>query len=122
MHKRHTLTSVTITVFLDTVGFGVIVPVLLEFLVLIGDVSLSDASALSGYLIFSYTVTNFMFAPMLGNLSDGYGRKPLLVLSFCLRRRLLTVGFRHDAVDVVLGPTAYGYYQGRIFDSQYTDC
>ncbi len=76
------LTFVTITVFLDTIGFGVIVPVLPEFLVLIGDVSLSDASALSGYLIFSYAVTNFMFAPMLGNLSDAYGRKSLLVLSF----------------------------------------
>ena len=81
MHKRHALTFVTITVFLDTVGFGVIVPVLPQFLVLIGDVSLSDASALSGYLIFSYAVTNFMFAPMLGNLSDAYGRKPLLVMS-----------------------------------------
>ena len=81
MHKRHALTFVTITVFLDTVGFGVIVPVLPQFLVLFGDVSLSDASALSGYLIFSYAVTNFMFAPMLGNLSDAYGRKPLLVMS-----------------------------------------
>ena len=81
MHKRHALTFVTITVFLDTVGFGVIVPVLPQFLVLIGDVSLSDASALSGYLIFGYAVTNFMFAPMLGNLSDAYGRKPLLVMS-----------------------------------------
>ena len=80
MHKRHALTFVTITVFLDTVGFSVIVPLLLEFLVLIGDVSLSDTSALSGYLIFSYAVTNFMFAPMLGNLSDACGRKPLLGL------------------------------------------
>ena len=81
MHKRHALTFVSITVFLDTVGFGVIVPVLPQFLVLIGNVNLSDASALSGYLIFSYAVTNFMFAPMLGNLSDVYGRKPLLVTS-----------------------------------------
>ena len=81
MHKRHALTFVSITVFLDTVGFGVIVPVLPQFLVLIGNVNLSDASALSGYLIFSYAVTNFMFAPMLGNLSDAYRRKPLLVTS-----------------------------------------
>ena len=81
MHKRHALTFVSITVFLDTVGFGVIVPVLPQFLVLIGNVNLSDASALSGYLIFSYAVTNFMFAPMLGNLSDAFGRKPLLVTS-----------------------------------------
>ena len=81
MHKKHALTFVTITVFLDTVGFGIIVPVLPEFLVLIGDVSLSQASALSGYLIFSYAITNFLFAPLLGNLSDAHGRKPMLVLS-----------------------------------------
>ena len=43
MHKRHALTFVSITVFLDTVGFGVIVPVLPQFLVLIGNVNLSDA-------------------------------------------------------------------------------
>ena len=67
--------------FLDTVGFGIIVPILPEFLVLIGNISLSEASALSGYLIFSYAVTNFLFAPLLGNLSDAHGRKPLLVLS-----------------------------------------
>ena len=81
MHKKHALTFVTITVFLDTVGFGIIVPILPEFLVLIGNISLSEASALSGYLIFSYAATNFLFAPLLGNLSDAYGRKPLLVLS-----------------------------------------
>lgn len=81
MHKKHALTFVTITVFLDTVGFGIIVPILPEFLVLIGNISLSEASALSGYLIFSYAVTNFVFAPLLGNLSDAHGRKPLLVLS-----------------------------------------
>ena len=52
-----------------------------EFLVLISNISLSEASALSGYLIFSYAVTNFVFAPLLGNLSDAHGRKPLLVLS-----------------------------------------
>ena len=48
MHKKHALTFVTITVFLDTVGFGIIVPILPEFLVLIGNISLSEASALSG--------------------------------------------------------------------------
>lgn len=81
MHKKHALIFVTITVFLDTVGFGIIVPVLPQFLVLVGEVTLSEASALGGYLIFSYAMTNFLFAPLLGNLSDAYGRKPLLAIS-----------------------------------------
>ncbi len=94
MQKRHALTFVTVAVFLDTVGFSIIVPILPEFLVLIGQVSLSEASALSGYLIFSYAVTNFLFAPLLGNLSDAFGRKPLLVLSlFVYGASYLLAGF-----------------------------
>lgn len=94
MHKKHALIFVTITVFIDTVGFGIIVPILPQFLVLIGKVSLSEASALSGYLIFSYAITNFLFAPLLGNLSDAYGRKRLLVLSlFVYGGSYLLAGF-----------------------------
>lgn len=94
MHKKHALIFVTITVFLDTVGFGIIVPILPQFLVLVGQVSLSEASALSGYLIFSYAITNFLFAPLLGNLSDAYGRKRLLVLSlFVYGGSYLLAGF-----------------------------
>ena len=43
-HKRHALTFVTITVFIDTVGFGVIMPVLPEFLMQLTGTDLSGAS------------------------------------------------------------------------------
>ena len=81
MRKQHALVFITITVFLDTVGFGIIVPILPEFLAEIAGVGFSEASAIGGYLVVSYAVTNFLFAPILGNLSDAYGRKPLLVIS-----------------------------------------
>ena len=53
-NKKHALTFVTITVLLDTIGFGIILPVMPEFLVSLGNISLSEASSLSGFLIASY--------------------------------------------------------------------
>lgn len=79
--KRHTLTFVTITVFIDTVGFGVIMPVLPEFLMQLTGQGLSDASAIAGYLVVFYASLQFLFAPVLGNLSDRYGRRSVLLIS-----------------------------------------
>ena len=93
-NKKHALTFVTITVLLDTIGFGIILPVMPEFLVSLGNISLSGASSLSGFLIASYAVTNFFFAPILGGLSDRFGRKPLLVVSlFFFTISYLLAGF-----------------------------
>ncbi len=79
--KRHALTFVTITVFIDTMGFGVIMPVMPEFLMSLTGKDLSHASAISGYLVVFYAALQFMFAPIIGNLSDRYGRRPVLLLS-----------------------------------------
>lgn len=81
MQRKHALTFVTITVFLDTIGFGIIVPIMPEYLTQLAGIDLSAASAISGYLIVSFAVTNFLFAPLLGSLSDRYGRRPVLMLS-----------------------------------------
>ena len=81
MQRKHALTFVTITVFLDTVGFGIIVPIMPEYLTQLAGIDLSAASAISGYLMVSFAVTNFLFAPLLGSLSDRYGRRPVLMLS-----------------------------------------
>lgn len=79
--KRHALTFVTITVFIDTVGFGIIMPVLPQFLTSLANISLAEASAIAGYLLVSYALLQFVFAPILGNLSDHYGRKRVLLVS-----------------------------------------
>lgn len=79
--KRHALTFVTITVFIDTVGFGVIMPVLPEFLNNLTGRSLSESSAIAGYLVVFYASLQFLFAPIIGNLSDRYGRRPVLLVS-----------------------------------------
>jgi DHA1 family tetracycline resistance protein-like MFS transporter len=79
--KRHALVFVTITVFLDTVGFGVIMPVLPEFLMQLTGGGLSETSSIAGYLVVFYASLQFLFAPVLGNLSDRYGRRSVLLIS-----------------------------------------
>ena len=79
--KRHSLIFVTVTVFLDTVGFGIIMPVLPQFLMSLSEITLSEASAIAGYLVVSYALLQFVFAPIIGNLSDRYGRRKVLLVS-----------------------------------------
>ena len=82
MHaKRHALTFVTITVFLDTVGFGLIMPVLPEFLMQLTGGDLSATSNIAGYLVVCYAVLQFVFSPIVGNLSDRFGRRRVLLIS-----------------------------------------
>ncbi len=79
--KRHALTFVTVTVFIDTVGFGVIMPVLPEFLMELTNQDLSSTSAIAGYLVAFYAGLQFLFAPIIGNLSDRFGRRKVLLVS-----------------------------------------
>jgi len=79
--KKHALTFVTITVLLDTIGFGLIIPVLPAFLMELTGESLAETSYISGYLVMSYAALQFVFAPIIGNLSDRYGRRPVLLVS-----------------------------------------
>ncbi len=82
--KKHALTFVTITVFLDTVGFGIVMPVLPDFLRDLAGFNLSEASAWAGYLVVAYAALQFLFAPIIGNLSDRYGRRPVLLISLAM--------------------------------------
>ncbi len=79
--RRHALIFVTTTVLIDVIGFGIIMPVLPQLLMELTDGQISTASSWGGYLLFSYAVLQFFFAPALGNLSDRYGRRPVLLLS-----------------------------------------
>ena len=82
--KRHALTFVTITVFIDSLGFGIIMPILPQFLMSLADINLSEASSIAGYLVVSYALLQFVFAPILGNLSDRFGRKRILLVSLAM--------------------------------------
>ncbi len=72
---------VIMVVLLDMLGFGIIIPVLPRLVGGLADVPVSQAATIGGWLITTYAIAQFLFAPVIGGLSDRYGRRPVLLLS-----------------------------------------
>ncbi|MEY3589741.1 MAG: hypothetical protein RLZZ466_261 [Bacteroidota bacterium] len=70
-----------ITLFLDVMGWGLIIPVLPTLVSSLKGVPINEASSYGAILLFGYAFSQFLFAPVLGNLSDQFGRRPILLLS-----------------------------------------
>lgn len=79
MHQRHAMTFLMITLLLDTLGLGLIIPVMPALLVELTGEPVADAAGWGGWLMFVYALMTFCFAPLLGNLSDRFGRRPILL-------------------------------------------
>jgi DHA1 family tetracycline resistance protein-like MFS transporter len=103
--SRHAVTFVVATVFLDMMGFGLIMPVLPDLIGEVGHVSLSEATVIGGWMFFAFAFTQFLFSPLMGNLSDRFGRRPLLLLS--------VFGLGVDYVFTALAPTVGWLYVAR---------
>ncbi len=72
---------ILITVVLDAMGIGLIIPVMPDLIKEVGNVNLSDAALWGGVLSTTFAVMQFLFGPIIGNLSDRYGRRPILLVS-----------------------------------------
>lgn len=75
------LALVFTTLLLDVIGFGIIMPVLPAYLQELSGVDISSAAIEGGWLFFVYAAMQFLFAPVIGNLSDRFGRRPVLLAS-----------------------------------------
>ena len=84
MPDRLPLTFIMVTMALDAMGIGLIMPVMPDLIREVQAVSLSDAAVWGGILVASFAVTQFLFSPTLGNLSDRYGRRPVLLISMAM--------------------------------------
>ncbi|WP_462254762.1 TCR/Tet family MFS transporter [Ferruginibacter sp.] len=95
-----------ITLLIDVIGFGIIIPVMPKLIADLKQVDISTAAKYGSYLTVAYALTQFVFAPILGNLSDKYGRRPVLLFSL--------FGFGIDYLFLALAPTYGWLFLGRI--------
>jgi DHA1 family tetracycline resistance protein-like MFS transporter len=95
-----------ITLFLDVMGWGLIIPVLPSLISQLKGVPINQASSYGAVLLFGYAFSQFLFAPVLGNLSDKFGRRPILLLSL--------FGFSINYLLLAWAPTFLWLIIGRI--------
>lgn len=97
-----------ITLLIDVTGFGIIIPVMPKLVLsLLGEgATLSLAATYGGWLISSYAITQFFCAPIVGGLSDRFGRRPVLLGSL--------FGFAVDYLFLVFAPSIGWLFIGRI--------
>lgn len=104
--RKAAIGFIFITLLIDVIGFGIIIPVLPKLISGLIHGSLSEASRYGGWMMFSYAIMQFFFSPVLGNLSDQYGRRPLLLFAL--------LGFGLDYIFQALAPTITWLFIGRI--------
>lgn len=91
---KHALAFIFITALLDVIGLGIIIPVMPGLVMDLTGESISSAVLYGGGLLFIYAAMQFVFAPVLGNLSDHFGRRPVLLVSlFVFGIDYLIMGF-----------------------------
>lgn len=105
-NRSAAISFIFITLLIDVTGIGLIIPVVPGLIEQLIHGSISDASRYSGWLAFAYAIMQFLFAPLLGNLSDKYGRRPVLLLS------LLGLGI--DYIFLAMAPSIGWLFAGRI--------
>src|SRR5688572_8160109 len=105
----HAVAFVAITVLLDMIGFGLILPIMPTLLMELTGEGVSRAAIYGGWLAFVYAVMQFLFAPILGNLSDRFGRRPVLLAAIAaLGIDYLILGFAPNLAWLFLGRAIAG--------------
>jgi MFS transporter, DHA1 family, tetracycline resistance protein len=95
-----------VTLLIDVTGFGVIIPVVPSLLSGLMGVSIEEASWTGGWLIASFAIMQFLCSPIIGNLSDRFGRRPILLASL--------FGFGVDYIITAFTPTVTWLFLARI--------
>ncbi|OYU55712.1 MAG: tetracycline resistance MFS efflux pump [Chitinophagaceae bacterium BSSC1] len=106
-NRKAAIGFIFVTLLIDVTGFGVIIPVMPKLIEdLLGTHDVSKASQYGGWLTFAYAFMQFLCAPILGNLSDKYGRRPVLLFSL--------FGFGIDYIFLSFAPTIWWLFVGRL--------
>ncbi len=106
MSRTPALSFIFITLLLDVIGFGLIIPVIPGLLEEMTGGDLSTAARWGGLLMFVYAAMQFVFSPIIGGLSDRYGRRPVILASL--------FAFGVDFIITGLAPNIWWFFVGRV--------
>jgi DHA1 family tetracycline resistance protein-like MFS transporter len=104
--RKGSVLFIFIVVLIDVIGFGIIIPVVPRLVMDLTGEGLSRAAIYGGWLFFAYAATQFFSAPVMGNISDRFGRRPVLLSS------LTALGI--DYLIMGFAPTIGWLFFGRI--------
>jgi multidrug resistance protein len=100
------LAFIFITVLIDAIGFGVVIPVFPQLIVKLTGRDLANAAEVSGWIAFLYASVQFLMGPVIGGLSDRFGRRPVLLASMA--------AFSLDYVVMAFAPTLWWLVAARV--------
>lgn len=103
---NNALLFIFITVLVDVIGLGIIIPIVPKLIENLTGLGINEASKYGGWLLFSFAIMQFIFSPILGGLSDRFGRRPILLLSL--------FGLGLDYIFHAFAPSIAWLFVGRI--------
>ncbi len=92
-------------------GFGIIIPITPDLVMKLGGTDLSGATAIGGWLAASYAAMQFIFGPIVGNLSDRFGRRPIILISL--------FGFAIEFLAMAIAPSLFWLFVARILSGMF---
>lgn len=101
------LVFIFITLLIDVIGIAIIIPVVPTLIEQLTHEGINKASVYGGWLVFTYAFMQFIFSPVLGGLSDKYGRRPILLIAL--------LGMGVDYIFQAFAPTLVWLFVGRAF-------
>jgi len=104
--KQAALGFIFVTLLIDVMGWGLIIPVMADLIAELKGIPVNIASTYGALLLSAFAITQFLFSPVIGNLSDQYGRRPVLLVSL--------LGFGIDYIILAWAPTYGWLFVGRI--------
>lgn len=103
---KNAVMFVALVVFIDMMGVSIIIPVMPDLITSLTGISVSEAAGVGGYLFSAYAVMQLVFAPIMGALSDRFGRRPVLLFALS--------GLVVDYLIMAMAPTLIWLFVGRI--------
>ncbi|CTQ52337.1 Tetracycline resistance protein, class C [Roseibium album] len=107
--KRSALIFILVTLIINSMGIGLMIPVMPSLLTELTTLPVSDAARWGGWLSVVYALMQFGFGPTLGNLSDRFGRRPVLLVSmFAMAVDYLIMALSWHLAVLFIGRTLSG--------------